>query len=154
MSAHRHRTAWCLGMCLTVACGAEKDRTLPSPNAEAPRVVSANVPAATPDRPREAAAVRAREPRRAGECRADPEACVRAAVDLTRTDLARAASVFEAACDAGSAAGCGNLAVMLRDGRGIEPDPARARTLLQYACDHGNRRSCDELGEPVIPAAG
>ena len=78
-------------------------------------------------------------------CTESPEGCVREAVELTRTDLPRAARLFEGACAAGSAAGCGNLAVMLRDGRGVPADPSRAQALARAACHAGNDRSCADL---------
>jgi TPR repeat protein len=79
------------------------------------------------------------------DCSESPRACVAAGVRLTRTDLAHAARKFAGACDAGSPTGCGNLAVLLRDGRGVPPDPERADTLMHSACDEGNARACDEL---------
>ena len=76
-------------------------------------------------------------------CRSDPAACVRRAVALTRTDLPRAAGMFEVACEEGDAAGCGNFAVMLRDGRGVGADRDRATELLEHACEHGHAPSCE-----------
>ncbi|MEM6991693.1 MAG: hypothetical protein AAF721_14395 [Myxococcota bacterium] len=77
------------------------------------------------------------------DCRKDVAACVRKAVALTRTDLARAALLFEVACQEGDAAGCGNWAVMLRDGRTIAQDKERAAELMAEACRKGHEQSCD-----------
>ena len=87
----------------------------------------------------------AKRPRVEGEedCRKSPDACVRRAVTLTRTDLARAAALFGFACEEGNAPGCGNLAVMLRDGRGIAQDRSRAEKLMKIACDDGHGPSCE-----------
>jgi TPR repeat protein len=78
-------------------------------------------------------------------CDEDAAGCVRLGVRLTRTDLPRAAGLFQDACVVGSAAGCGNLAVLVRDGRGVAADDDRARALFQRACDGGDTRSCDNL---------
>lgn len=86
-----------------------------------------------------------KRPRVEGEddCRRAPDACVRRAVALTRTDLARAAALFGVACEENSAPACGNLAVLLRDGRGLAQDRRRAERLMRVACDEGHAPSCE-----------
>ena len=141
---------------LVVACGereASRDQlaawpaaspTVSSPTAEpAPE---AHVPVAAVPGSEPGSSFRVAESTRSSSeqsCRDDPEACVRRAVALTRTDLPRAAELFEVACDEGDAAGCGNFAVMLRDGRAVGADRERARRLLDHACRHGHAPSCD-----------
>ena len=82
---------------------------------------------------------------RDASCRTDPSACVRKGVALTRTDLPRAASLFESACALGSLDGCGNFAVMLVDGRGVGEDRVSGQSLLRRTCDGGHQRSCQNL---------
>jgi TPR repeat protein len=61
-------------------------------------------------------------------------------------DLARAAAVFEAACDEGSLPSCVAFAEMLENGDGVEAQPERARGVYAQACDEGSTLACDRLG--------
>ncbi len=61
-------------------------------------------------------------------------------------DEAKAASLFQKACDGGSSTGCVMFAKMLRDGRGVSKDEAKAQTLLDKACGSGAGDACTALG--------
>ena len=60
----------------------------------------------------------------------------------TNLGFARAASLYEQACDGGEVRGCTNLGRMYRDGQGVTQDFARAATLWQQACDGGEVEAC------------
>lgn len=62
-------------------------------------------------------------------------------------DPAAAALHFQAACDAGLARGCAELANLLLRGVGVEKDPQRAQALLIAACQSGVGNACMGLGD-------
>ena len=131
------RAWWGSFVVAIVGCGADLRPRVPVP-VDVPTVASSR---AEPDAPAPATV----SPLAGDDCSDDPAACVAAGVRLTRTDLASAARKFAGACEAGSPVGCGNYAVLLRDGRGVDPDPDRAEALMRGACDDGSARACDEL---------
>ena len=57
-------------------------------------------------------------------------------------DLARAATLYQQACDGGDMWGCINLGAMYGTGEGVTRDPARAIRLYQQACDGGQKWGC------------
>ena len=135
---------WMVAIALLTGCSKEPKPNKAAPQEEAPaKVEVVTKPEPSVDQPPEAKAEP--RPKIAGEdeCREKPEACVRKAVALTRTDLAQAAGMFEVTCEEGLPSGCGNLAVMLRDGRGIAADPPRAKELMRQACKDGHEPSCE-----------
>ncbi len=71
-------------------------------------------------------------------------------------ETAAARGYFEAACEAGVAAGCVALASVLErgDGAAIARDEKRARTLYERACDGGNLEGCTRLGHMVERGLG
>jgi TPR repeat protein len=82
---------------------------------------------------------------RVRDCEDRPQACVRRGVILTRTDLPRAASLFESACASGALDGCANFGVMLVQGRGVPRDLDRGRALLRSTCDEGHDLGCQNF---------
>lgn len=52
-------------------------------------------------------------------------------------------ALLEPACESGNAIACGKVAFLLRDGRGIAPDPGRARAALERSCALGSQAACD-----------
>jgi TPR repeat protein len=67
-------------------------------------------------------------------------------------DEAKAAAMFQKACDGGLATGCEFYAKMLRDGRGVPEDEAKAQTLLGKACDGGAAGACTSVGLAAMKA--
>jgi TPR repeat protein len=70
-----------------------------------------------------------------------------------------AAELYQRACDgdgcaAGDPTGCNNLAVLVRDGRGVEQDKARAADLFERACLGRFAGSCAELGDMLARGDG
>ena len=59
-----------------------------------------------------------------------------------RANPARAASLFEQACDTGEARGCYNLALLHGSGRGVSRDASRASALFVRACQAGYEPAC------------
>jgi TPR repeat protein len=68
-------------------------------------------------------------------------------------DEAKAARLYERACDLGWPAGCYNLAIMLELGRGVPQDRARAGDLYQLACTAGAAKACDKAKQMHEPPA-
>jgi hypothetical protein len=69
-----------------------------------------------------------------------------------KVDPSRAAALFEKACVQSEVIGCYELAMMLRDGKGVKPDAKRALELLDRQCRDNGRApggsgSCSELEE-------
>lgn len=62
--------------------------------------------------------------------------------DYRADKLYDAADKFSRACDLGHDRGCYNLAVQMRDGKGIPKDGEFARGLFQNSCQKGNNNSC------------
>lgn len=62
----------------------------------------------------------------------------------TPADDARAAQLFQAACDRGSVEGCALRGMMFLDGRGVPRSPERAASLLERACSGGFHTACLE----------
>ena len=62
--------------------------------------------------------------------------------DGVTRDVARAATLFQRACDGGEARGCYALAVSYNTGVGVTQDLARAATLFRQACDGGYAAGC------------
>jgi hypothetical protein len=130
-------TRWRVGLCLVAGCDG---------NAQALERWSASLAPVSSEVEASAVATKATLVNvRDDACVDVPQACVRRGVQLTRTDLPRAASLFESACASGAADGCANFAVMLVDGRGVDRDRDRGRALLQRTCDDGHARSCRNL---------
>ena len=70
-------------------------------------------------------------------------------------DVARAAQLYQRACDGGDLPGCVGLGQVHRAGRGgLARDPARAVVLFQRACDGGLARGCAQLGEAYRDGVG
>ena len=57
-------------------------------------------------------------------------------------DPARAASLYQQACDGGAVESCYNLGVLYENGAGVTRDLARAASLYQQACDGGLAQGC------------
>ena len=66
----------------------------------------------------------------------------------------RAAQLFQKACDGGEAAGCGELGVAYREGRGVPRDVAKAAALFTRGCDGGSMAACANLGLAHETGAG
>jgi TPR repeat protein len=62
--------------------------------------------------------------------------------EVVRKVAARAAALFEQACDGGFAAGCNNLGRMYEAGEGVPKDATRAAALYRRACDGGYTAAC------------
>ena len=60
---------------------------------------------------------------------------------------ARAADLFQQACDARDFRGCSDLAQMLEAARSMTKDEPRAAALYQRACDGGLGSACNSLGK-------
>jgi TPR repeat protein len=69
-------------------------------------------------------------------------------------DPARAARLFQQACDHGDMTGCGNLGAQFFYGNGIPQDFRRASSLLFRACGAGVSWSCTALGQMNARGAG
>ncbi len=65
---------------------------------------------------------------------------------LREADPARAAEMFERACDSSFTPACIAFADVLEAGDGLSPDPERARVVLEQACLDGSTIACDRLG--------
>ena len=61
-------------------------------------------------------------------------------------DLARALTLYQAACDGGVFAACNSLGALYATGDGVARDDAKAVELYQQSCDHGYARACVNLG--------
>jgi TPR repeat protein len=48
-------------------------------------------------------------------------------------DVAKAAALYQKACDGGMTVGCTNLGLAYKDGRGVERDVVKTATLFQKA---------------------
>ncbi len=59
---------------------------------------------------------------------------------------AQAAALYRKACDAGSAGGCRNLALLYSAGKGVSQDYGQAAALYRKACNGGDAGSCSNLG--------
>lgn len=68
------------------------------------------------------------------------------AIGLREEAPARAAGLFEGACDRGNTASCLALADLLERGRGVDQDLARAEDLIRRACREGSTAACDRMG--------
>ena len=55
-------------------------------------------------------------------------------------------ALFEPSCAAGDSSACGNLGLMVDDGRAGRKDRQRALELFDKACDLGEAESCFSLG--------
>nr|MDQ3032567.1 sel1 repeat family protein [Myxococcota bacterium] len=60
-------------------------------------------------------------------------------------DVARAAELYQRACDGGDAMGCSNLGLAYAQGTGVPLDLARAMDLLRRACEAGRATACQNL---------
>jgi TPR repeat protein len=67
-------------------------------------------------------------------------------------DYAKAARLWEEACDAGNAGGCYELAIVYRDGEGVPADHARFLELAANACDGGDGRGCYGVAKDELRA--
>ena len=59
-------------------------------------------------------------------------------------DAARAASLFQSACDGAEPRGCLNLGRLYETGKGVARDPAAALVLYRKGCSLGNAQACEE----------
>jgi TPR repeat protein len=69
-------------------------------------------------------------------------------------DYARAAQLYDQACQGGYMRGCSNLGVMHRDGQGVTQDYARAAQLYEQACQGGYMGGCLNLGAAYYNGEG
>jgi len=56
--------------------------------------------------------------------------------------------LYQQACAAKDAWGCGYLGQAYATGRSVAKDPARGKALLEQACDGGVTWSCDRVTRP------
>jgi TPR repeat protein len=63
-------------------------------------------------------------------------------------DLAKAAALFQKACDGGHMDGCVQLGLLYAEGDGVVKDAAKAKALFQKACDGGEPRACSAVQTP------
>src|SRR5260221_14404550 len=61
-------------------------------------------------------------------------------------ETARAAKLYERACNGGDADACSNLGVLHERGDGVTKKPKLAMTLYQRGGDEGNLRGCTKPG--------
>jgi TPR repeat protein len=61
-------------------------------------------------------------------------------------DYKRAFALFEQSCSVDDASACGNLAMLVDDGRGVRRNRQRALELFDKACGLGEAESCFTLG--------
>lgn len=61
-------------------------------------------------------------------------------------DLARAAALFQQACDGGVAMGCTNLGLLHDQGTGVPRDASRAAALHEKGCESGSAEACTRVG--------
>jgi hypothetical protein len=57
-------------------------------------------------------------------------------------DAARAASLFERACNGGNPEGCCKLGFAYAGGRGVPKDPDHANELFKKGCLYDNKEAC------------
>jgi len=87
-------------------------------------------------------------------------ACIRVGSLLMNDDdgvpgnRAEAATYYDRACTAGTAAGCTVIGTFVRDGEDVPLDLARARQLFRQACDGGAVLGCTELGLLLVTDRG
>lgn len=90
----------------------------------------------------------------------DVRACFNLAIKLRKgegvpADAARAATLFERACDSGEElAACVSLAYGYSNGLGVSKDEARAAALYEKACKGGESVACFNLGIKLRDGAG
>jgi TPR repeat protein len=71
------------------------------------------------------------------------QGCLQAAYTAERTgDSAKAAAMYERACDGGAAEACNRLGAMAWAGRGMPASPERAYALYVRACEGGDGAGC------------
>ena len=76
----------------------------------------------------------------------DAARCFDQAVAVQREKPARAAELFEAACELELPQACSRLADLYEAGRGVTRDDRRAKELRAHACELGSTAACDALG--------
>lgn len=74
------------------------------------------------------------------------DSCHAAAVRHFQGDKAKAAALWQKACNGGDMLGCANLGFLYRHGEGVAQDAAKAAQLYTQACDGGNMGGCFNLG--------
>ena len=115
--------------------------------AHAPAVGASDAPAPLVSRCAGAAAATCER-----ECAAkEPSSCYELAKVLEDgpnppKDLARAATLYQSACDGGVVAACNNLGALYGRGDGVPHDDAKAVELYKRACDRDFARACFNLG--------
>jgi len=57
-------------------------------------------------------------------------------------NAAKAAALYQKACDGGQMRGCVNLGFLYEQGTGVSQDAAKAAALYHKACDGGERQAC------------
>ena len=65
--------------------------------------------------------------------------------DRIAMDLAKAAELYQKACDANNASGCSYLGYAYSEGRGVAVDKAHALELVKKGCDGGSPRGCNNI---------
>lgn len=81
-------------------------------------------------------------------------ALLAAALAAPATAQSERPAELEAACSAGDAFSCANLAVLYRHGRGLERDYVRALTLFVTACESHIDFACGSVGDMVYRGLG
>jgi len=71
-----------------------------------------------------------------------------------KNDEARAAGLFQRACDSGYPNGCSFLADFYLKGTAVPKDPVRAAVLFRRACDGGHGYGCAKTGETFETGRG
>jgi serine/threonine-protein kinase len=61
-------------------------------------------------------------------------------------DIARAANLYQTACDSGSGVACNDLGVLYAGGDGVTRDALKAFSLYRKGCDNGSPTACVNLG--------
>jgi TPR repeat protein len=59
-----------------------------------------------------------------------------------KRDVARASTLYQTACDAGSGVACNNLGALYATGDGVPKDTLRAVGLYRRGCDQATAMSC------------
>jgi TPR repeat protein len=56
---------------------------------------------------------------------------------------ARAATLYDRACQLGNPSGCNNLGILFQRGYGVQRDKGRAKQLWTRACELGHKAACE-----------
>lgn len=81
--------------------------------------------------------------------------CMRSAeLALTEDNAAAASELLAEACRAGDGGGCAQLALMLRDGKGVPQDLTQAAAFYQRGCELGSAKGCSGWGSLLMRGQG